>query len=354
MELRVGAFLLVLSFLFPACEGSKNFGYPPSLIPCQDGHYKCGNGKCIPGAGVNDGDDDCGDGSDEFAPPPVEDVPYNTDDVPYDADQWGADLREGCAPDEFSCENGSCIPNSWVGNGTNDCGDGSDEVPDCQEICSEYECGTVEGCSCGSCPGGQLCVDGTCVYLAGLCVSCANGAVCDSGLTCFIIGSLDSGVELCLPSDTSEGDSVCLYCPDLSVCDDFCEYDSDCSGSCTSWDSCEYSSTCDESGAQYRSCPACTDNHCEFESESKTCTRDTDGDGCGSGKECQNGSCVAAIDCDLYNYDGSVDSCSACTDTGNCDSVNGKTFCGCSDDGDCPCGTYCGCALGFACGECTY
>ena len=33
----------------------------------------------------------------------------------------------GCHSDQFRCDNGQCIPERYVGDGDNDCGDSSDE-----------------------------------------------------------------------------------------------------------------------------------------------------------------------------------------------------------------------------------
>ena len=34
---------------------------------------------------------------------------------------------KACPDDEFACNNSQCIPNYWVCNDDDDCGDGSDE-----------------------------------------------------------------------------------------------------------------------------------------------------------------------------------------------------------------------------------
>ena len=72
---------------------------------CPDGQYACysasNNPKCIPQAYVCNGLNDCGDLSDE----------------------QGC----GCASDKFTCKNQQCIPIQYKCNGYPDCDDQSDE-----------------------------------------------------------------------------------------------------------------------------------------------------------------------------------------------------------------------------------
>lgn len=37
------------------------------------------------------------------------------------------DVADGCTKDEFTCDNGQCIPNVYKCDGRRHCGDGSDE-----------------------------------------------------------------------------------------------------------------------------------------------------------------------------------------------------------------------------------
>lgn len=41
-----------------------------------------------------------------------------------------------CSSDEFRCDDGKCIPNSWVCDFIQDCRDGTDEPPTCGKSCA--------------------------------------------------------------------------------------------------------------------------------------------------------------------------------------------------------------------------
>merc|ERR1712168_727232 len=52
-----------------------------------------------------------------------------------DNNKVGARQPFTCDEDEFACPNGKCIPNIWVCDGDNDCGDFSDEPPVGPDAC---------------------------------------------------------------------------------------------------------------------------------------------------------------------------------------------------------------------------
>merc|ERR1712187_85757 len=89
---------------------------------CAEDEFACPNGKCIPNSWVCDEEDDCGDSADE----PANGCP--------------------CLDNEYACLNGFCIPDRWICDGDNDCGDicgfdcdGSDEQ-DCPCEDDEFTC----------------------------------------------------------------------------------------------------------------------------------------------------------------------------------------------------------------------
>merc|ERR1719192_155049 len=85
---------------------------------CAEDEFACPNGKCIPDSWVCDEDDDCGDNADE--------PPRGPDGCP-------------CRSDEFTCPNGRCLPDFLVCDDFNQCGDNSDEE-DCGCFDDEFAC----------------------------------------------------------------------------------------------------------------------------------------------------------------------------------------------------------------------
>lgn len=80
---------------------------------CSDGKFACDNKKCIPEKWVCDKDNDCGDNSDEKY-----------------CDGSSKKIVAEC--DEFKCSSGTCLPYSKVCDGIQDCSDNSDESGKCR------------------------------------------------------------------------------------------------------------------------------------------------------------------------------------------------------------------------------
>ncbi|WAR10106.1 VLDLR-like protein [Mya arenaria] len=92
------------------CNGVDNCndGYATDEADCHE--FKCeGSGRCIPNSWKCDGDEDCNLGEDE----PPKRICEN--------------ITSSCSDKDFRCANGKCIATLFVCNGINDCGDNTDE-----------------------------------------------------------------------------------------------------------------------------------------------------------------------------------------------------------------------------------
>nr|XP_027231118.1 very low-density lipoprotein receptor-like [Penaeus vannamei] len=105
---------------------------PKSAKECQQSEFRCSSGnQCVRRWYICDGDKDCADGSDEV------DCDVTSSSAASSTTSTPASpflrltrqlLQMACDAHEVRCRSGNvCIPNLWVCDGEEDCGDGSDE-----------------------------------------------------------------------------------------------------------------------------------------------------------------------------------------------------------------------------------
>lgn len=148
-----------------------------------------------------------------------------------------------CAPSEYACASGSCVPREQVCNGVANCDDGADEE-NCVQRCerrSDYRC--KDGVTCVSadaicdgrddCPGADD--EATCASTSCAGFQCRDGSCieadqkCDGNADCLL--AEDEAPGLCSPTRCGDED---LRCGDGKTCvrgSKICDGNPDCPGS---------------------------------------------------------------------------------------------------------------------------
>uniref|UniRef100_A0A8C7E883 EGF-like domain-containing protein n=1 Tax=Nothoprocta perdicaria TaxID=30464 RepID=A0A8C7E883_NOTPE len=100
---------------------------------CPSDRFKCKNNRCIPNRWLCDGDNDCGNNEDESNSTCSGEEGSLPAAAPGGFAQLLASLcaARTCSPNQFSCASGRCIPISWTCDLDDDCGDRSDESAAC-------------------------------------------------------------------------------------------------------------------------------------------------------------------------------------------------------------------------------
>jgi hypothetical protein len=261
----------------------------------------CREGKCVSADAQCETDEDCGpdrrceDGICFAKEREIRPIPDMTTADMGD-DSGGSNVCNGCY-----------LPTSGGGADAGDAGDaGTDMGADagmgeCVEGNTKEACGGG-GAVCITCPGEQLCDEGTCVDPPTCdetnCDGCCNGSECLEGNTDDACGTGGMACETCSSPAVCDADTNSCVVP--------CNEDT-CSGCCTADGECvdgEAIDACGTGGMNCMECnPAdqnCSQGACVDKGCSETCDGCCDGDACLSGD--LDGACgwfgVACITCD--------------------------------------------------------
>ncbi len=370
---------------FPPGNGDACLPVQPPGTPCSAG-YQCTSGTCVEGACCTSGCVEpctrCDGGTCAPLPAGAEDARCG----PYRCLAEGT-CGQSCSADDACdatsrCVAGACIPRAVNGapcSGDLDCAsgtcvDGTCCATSCSGPCATCNAPGMQG-TCAPRPTGTSCRSAA--------SACDAEESCDgTSLECPSDGALSDGAS-CRP-DTLGDWSPCALPSTCSgagtrsrtVTSFACEAgsctgtDRDESESCTTntegapcgtatygpWSACSFSSPCDETGTRSRTVTrySCSSGACttpQTSTETSPCTRDTDGDACGSSQAGAWSACNYAGDCSEFAADSTRQVTAYACKTGTCSAVSRTERRSCTRNTD---GAACAPFSYGAWGTCTY